>query len=67
MNELDTWSDILKEAKKNHKRVSILVEGSYKPYTGYVETVNIFWVELRNEYSVEYLKNSEIKTVRIYD
>ena len=67
MNELDTWTDILTEAKQIHKRVSILVDGSYKPYTGYVESINIFWVQLRNEYSTEYLKNSEIKTVRIYD
>ena len=67
MNELDTWTDILRDAKQNHKRVSILVDGSYKPYTGYVESINIFWVQLRNEYSTEYLQNSEIKTVRIYD
>ena len=67
MNEFDTFIEVLKEAKVNNKRVSILVEGSYKPYTGHVESINIFCTQLRNEYSVEYLKNSEIKTVKVYD
>lgn len=67
MNEVDNFTDVLKQAQKDHKRVSILVAGSYKPFTGFVKSVNIFQTQLENEYSVEYIRNVEIKAVRIYE
>ena len=67
MNELTEWIDILKNANEEIKRVSILVNGSFKPYRGLVEKVTMFMVVLVNEYSREYVVLKDIKAIRVYD
>ena len=61
------WNIILVDALENRNRVSILVEGTYKPYTGYVTEVKKGVLTLTNEYSTEYIMIANIKAVRVYD
>ena len=54
------------EAKDKRNRVSILVAGTYKPYTGFVRSLNEVMVSLDNEYSNEYIMLADIKALRVY-
>lgn len=56
----------LRDAKARVRTVNILVEGTYKPYTGHVVDVNDNMVILENEYSTEYLLLSSVKAVKVY-
>lgn len=67
MNEVNGWTEILEDAKRRGKRVSILVNGSFKPYTGLVLKITTFMVVLVNEYSSEYVALKDIKAVRVFD
>ena len=60
------WSDVLKNAHDNSKTVSILVNGSYKPYTGKILRMELGLITLVNEYSMEYISMNEVKAVRVY-
>ena len=66
MNEVNGWTEILEDAKRRGKRVSILVNGSFKPYTGFITKLTIFMVVLFNEYSQEYVVLKDIKAIRVY-
>ena len=46
--------------------VSILVHGTYKPYTGKVKRAYENFVELVNEYSTNYIYYKDIIAVRVY-
>ena len=61
------WNAILVDALESRNRVSVLVEGTYKPYTGKIADVNKGVLTLRNEYSTEYIMIANIKAVRVYD
>lgn len=61
------WNVILVDALENRNRVSVLVEGTYKPYTGHVTEVKKGVLTLKNEYSTEYIMITNIKAVRVYD
>ena len=67
MNEEDGWTVILNYAYKDRKRVSILINGSFKPFTGFVARFTNFMVVLENEYSSEYVALKDIKAVRVFD
>lgn len=67
LNEWDGWADILNRADREGKRVSILVNGSFKPYVGRVIKVRASIVVLMNEYSKEYISLRDIKAIRVYD
>ena len=64
---ISPWNVILSDALDSNKRVSVLVEGTYKPYTGKISDVNKGVLTLRNEYSTEYIMITNIKAVRVYD
>ena len=61
------WNVILIDASLNRNRISVLVEGTYKPYTGKIADVNKGVLTLKNEYSTEYIMIANIKAVRVYD
>ena len=61
------WNVILMDASLNRNRISVLVEGTYKPYTGKIADVNKGILTLENEYSTEYIMIANIKAVRVYD
>ena len=63
---MNGWTEILEDAKRRGKRVSILVNGSFKPYTGFITKLTIFMVVLFNEYSQEYVVLKDIKAIRVY-
>lgn len=64
---MDGWADILNRADNDGNRVSILVNGSFKPYVGRVVEVRVSIVVLMNEYSKEYILLRDIKAIRVYD
>ena len=67
MMTISPWYDVLADAQNEGKRVSVLVNGSYKPYTGRVlEIKGNLMIALGNEYAQEYILFSEIKAVRVY-
>ena len=47
--------------------VSILVHGSFKPYTGKVKRAYEHFVELVNDYSSNYVYYKDIIAIRVYD
>ena len=61
------WYDILIGAFNRKNRVSILVDGTYKPYAGRIIKMQGNIVSLQNDYSVEYIMLINIKAVRVYD
>lgn len=61
------WAEILISARNSGSKVSILITGSYKSFTGKVKKLEIGVVTLENEYSTEYISLSEIRAVRVYD
>ena len=61
------WYDILMDAFKRENRVSILVDGTYRPYAGRIISMRGNIVSLQNDYSVEYIMLTNIKAVRVYD
>ena len=61
------WNVILVDALESRNRVSVLVEGTYKPYLGHVTEVKKGVLTLKNEYSTEYIMLTNIKAVRVYD
>ena len=63
---LSPWFDVLKKAKNYGKRVSVLINGTYKPYSGYVTNLTKSILTLDNEYADEYILLNDIKAVRVY-
>ena len=63
---LSPWFDVLKKAKDNDKRVSVLINGTYKPYSGYITNLTKSILTLDNEYADEYILLNDIKAVRVY-
>lgn len=63
---LSPWFEVLRRAKDNNKRVSVLINGTFKPYTGYVTNLSKSLLTLDNEYADEYILLNDIKAVRVY-
>lgn len=63
---LSPWFDVLRKAKDNGKRVSVLINGTYKPYSGYITNLTKSILTLDNEYADEYILLNDIKAVRVY-
>ena len=63
---LSPWFDVIRKAKDNGKRVSVLINGTYKPYSGYITNLTKSILTLDNEYADEYILLNDIKAVRVY-
>lgn len=61
------WFKILHNAFEHSERVSVIINGTYKPFTGYVLSIDSGLVTIDNEYSREYIMMSEIRSIRVYD
>ena len=63
---LSPWYEVLRKARDNDKRVSVLINGTYKPYSGYITNLTKSILTLDNEYADEYILLNDIKAVRVY-
>ena len=63
---LSPWYEVLRKARDNNKRVSVLINGTYKPYSGYITNLTKSILTLDNEYADEYILLNDIKAVRVY-
>ena len=67
MNDpISGWQKVLVDALNSGKTVSILVDGTYKPYIGKVEKVSGNVVTLKNEYATEYVSIPRITGMKVY-
>ena len=60
------WENVLREAQRENKWASILVIGTYKPFSGTIRKVTPTMVELDDRFSVNRILLSEIKVVRTW-
>ena len=60
------WENVLREAQRENKWASILVNGTYKPFSGTIRKVTPTMVELDDRFSVNRILLSEIKVVRTW-
>lgn len=67
MNDpISGWQRVLVDALNSGKTVSVLVDGTYKPYVGKVTKVSGNVATLKNEYATEYVSIPMIKAVKVY-